>query len=188
MVMTQSRMLPLGTAAPSFALLDSSGKRHALQDFAEAKALLVAFICNHCPYVRHMIDGLAEFARDYRERGVAVVAINSIDVSRYPEDSPRNMARVVREHRLEFPYLHDESQAVARAYQAVCTPDLFLFDQARHLTYRGQFDASRPGNGKPVNGADLRAAADATLAGRPIAQQLPSVGCSIKWKPGQEPE
>ncbi|MGH8231916.1 MAG: thioredoxin family protein [Steroidobacteraceae bacterium] len=188
MVMTQSRMLALGTLAPPFSLPDPAGKQHALEDFASAKALLVAFICNHCPYVKHMIDGLGQFSRDYRARGVAVVAINANDVSRYPDDSPENMARLVSHKRLDFPYLYDQSQAVARAYRAVCTPDLFLFDQARKLSYRGQFDGSRPGNGKPVTGADLRAAADATLAGREIREQIPSVGCSIKWRPGQEPE
>lgn len=188
MVMTQSRMLALGTVAPSFSLPDPAGKQHALEDFASAKALLVAFICNHCPYVKHMIDGLAQFARDYRARGVAVVAINANDVSRYPDDSPQNMAHLVSQKRLDFPYLYDQSQSVARAYQAVCTPDLFLFDQQRRLSYRGQFDASRPGNGKPVTGADLRAAVDATLAGREIGQQIASVGCNIKWKPGQEPD
>jgi peroxiredoxin len=188
MVMTQSRMLPLGTVAPAFSLPDPEGSRHALEDFGSAQALLVAFICNHCPYVKHMIDGLAQFARDYRARGVAVVAINANDVSRYPDDSPQNMAQLVSRKRLDFPYLYDQSQAVARAYQAVCTPDLFLFDGARKLTYRGQFDASRPGNGKPVTGAHLRAAVDATLAGREIREQIPSVGCNIKWKPGQEPD
>jgi len=188
MVKTHSRMLPLGGAAPPFSLPDPSGQLHALQDFAAAKLVLVAFICNHCPYVKHMIDGLAQYARDYRARAVAVVGINANDVSRYPEDSPANMARLAAAKRLDFPYLYDESQAVARAYQAVCTPDLFLFDQARRLVYRGQFDDSRPGSGKAVTGADLRAATDAALEGRTLTQQTASVGCSIKWKPGQEPD
>jgi peroxiredoxin len=188
MVMTQSRMLPLGTSAPDFSLSDPSGKLHALKEFADAKALLVAFICNHCPYVKHIVDGLAQFARDYQARGVAVVAINANDASRYPDDSPANMAKLAAQKGFNFPYLYDASQAIAKAYQAVCTPDLYLFDQARHLVYRGQFDASRPGNKLPVTGADLRAAADATLAGRAITQQIPSVGCNIKWKAGQQPE
>jgi peroxiredoxin len=188
MVMTQSRMLSLGTAAPDFSLPDPAGRTCSLEDFADAKALLVAFICNHCPYVKHIIDALAQFAHDYKPRGIAMVAINSNDVSRYPDDSPANMAKLAAQKGFEFPYLYDASQAVAKAYQAVCTPDLFLFDQARHLVYRGQFDASRPGNRQPVSGADLRAAAEAVLAGRSIRDQNPSVGCNIKWKAGQEPD
>jgi peroxiredoxin len=188
MVMMQSRMLALGTTAPGFSLPDPAGKLHVLADFADARALLVAFICNHCPYVKHIVDGLAQFARDYQPRGVAIVAINPNDASRYPEDSPANMAKLAAQKGFDFPYLYDASQDVARAYQAVCTPDLFLFDQARHLAYRGQFDASRPGNKQPVTGADLRAAADAVLAGRATKEQVPSVGCSIKWKPGQQPD
>jgi peroxiredoxin len=187
MVMTHSRMLALGTSAPEFSLPDPSGALHGLKEFADSKALLVAFICNHCPYVKHMLDGLVQFAHDYQPRGVAVVAINSNDASRYPDDSPANMAQLAAHKRFNFPYLYDASQAVAQAYQAVCTPDLYLFDQARHLVYRGQFDASRPGNKQPVTGADLRAAADATLAGRTIKEQVPSVGCNIKWKAGREP-
>jgi peroxiredoxin len=183
----QSRQLAPGTAAPDFSLPDPAGTLHALKDFAGSKALVVAFICNHCPYVKHMIDGLAQFARDYSARGLSVVAINANDVSRYPADSPANMAQLAAQKGLSFPYLYDESQAVAKAYEAVCTPDLYLFDQARRLAYRGQFDGSRPGNRQPVTGADLRAAADAVLAGAEIKQQIPSVGCSIKWKAGQEP-
>lgn len=188
MVMTQSRMLALGTAAPDFSLPDPAGNTHALTDVADAKALLVAFICNHCPYVKHIVDGLVQFARDYRARGVAMVAINPNDASRYIDDSPADMARLAAQKGFDFPYLVDASQAVAKAYQAVCTPDLFLFDQARRLVYRGQFDASRPGNRQPVTGADLRAATDAVLAGRATREQIPSVGCNIKWKPGQEPD
>jgi peroxiredoxin len=183
----QSRMLALGTAAPDFFLPDTAGKLHGLKDFADARALVVAFICNHCPYVKHMIDGLAQFARDYSAHGLSVVAINSNDASRYPDDSPANMAQLAAHKGFGFPYLYDGSQAVAKAYEAVCTPDLYLFDQARRLAYRGQFDGSRPGNKQPVTGADLRAAADALLAGRQIKQQIASVGCSIKWKAGQEP-
>jgi peroxiredoxin len=188
MVMTQSRKLALGTAAPDFSLPDPAGMIHNLGDFAGSRALVVAFICNHCPYVKHIVGGLAQFAHDYRPRGVAMVAISSNDASRYTEDSPPNMAKLATQNGFDFPYLYDESQAVAKAYQAVCTPDLFLFDHARQLVYRGQFDASRPGNRQPVTGADLRAAADAVLAGRAIRQQVASVGCSIKWKPGQEPD
>jgi peroxiredoxin len=180
-------MLALGTAAPDFSLPDPTGNTHALKDFADARALLIAFICNHCPYVKHIVDGLAQFARDYQPRGVAMVAINSNDATRYTDDSPANMAKLAAQKGFTFPYLYDASQAVARSYQAVCTPDLFLFDQARHLVYRGQFDASRPGNQQPVTGADLRAAADAVLAGRATKEQIPSVGCNIKWKAGQEP-
>jgi peroxiredoxin len=188
MAMTQSRMLPLGTVAPDFSLPDPAGNRFGPKDFADAKVLLVAFICNHCPYVKHIVDALAQFARDYKVRGVAVVAINSNDAGRYPEDSPANMAKLAAQKGFNFPYLYDASQVVAKAYQAACTPDLFLFDQARKLVYRGQFDASRPGNGQPVTGADLRAAVDAVLAGRTISEQIPSVGCNIKWKTGQEPD
>jgi peroxiredoxin len=187
MVMTQSRILALGTAAPDFSLPDPAGKLHGLNEFAGARALVVAFICNHCPYVKHMIDGLVQFARDYSVQGLSVVAISSNDASRYPEDGPANMAQLAAQKGFGFPYLYDASQAVAKAYDAVCTPDLYLFDQSRRLAYRGQFDDSRPGSKQPVTGADLRAAADAVLAGRYIKQQIPSVGCSIKWKAGQEP-
>jgi peroxiredoxin len=188
MVTTQSRKFALGTAAADFSLPDPAGKIHNLGEFAASRALVVAFICNHCPYVKHMVGGLAQFAHDYRPPDLALVAISANDASRYPEDSPPNMAKLAAQNGFDFPYLYDESQAVAKAYQAVCTPDLFLFDQARQLVYRGQFDASRPGNRQPVSGADLRAAADAVLAGRAIRQQIASVGCSIKWKPGQEPD
>jgi thiol-disulfide isomerase/thioredoxin len=160
----------------------------ARDDLREAPALLVMFICNHCPYVKHIRDGLAAFARDYRPRGVAVVAINSNDVAAYPDDRPEKMVAEKRSAGYEFPYLHDETQAVAKAYRAACTPDFFLFDAERRLAYRGQFDDSRPGNGRPVTGADLRAAADALLAGAaPAAEQTPSIGCNIKWKAGNAP-
>lgn len=180
----QSRMLALGTAAPSFRLTDTaSGKTMALEDFAASRALLVAFICNHCPYVKHVLDGFVAFAREYGPRGLAVVAISSNDVATYPADSPGEMAKLAREKNFTFPYLYDESQTVARAYDAVCTPDFFLFDGDRRLVYRGQFDGSRPGGPRPVTGAELRAAADAVLAGRPaLDKQIPSIGCGIKWK------
>lgn len=181
-------MLALGTPAPDFRLPDLSGKLVTLSDFAAAPVLVVAFICNHCPYVQHIRKGLAQFGRDMQSRGVAVVAINSNDVTAYPADSPARMIEEARSAGYAFPYLYDESQAVAKAYSAACTPDFFLFDQERRLAYRGQFDDSRPGNGLPVTGNNLRAAVDAVLAGRPVpAEQKPSLGCNIKWKPGNAP-
>jgi peroxiredoxin len=182
-------MLSLGTRAPDFSLPDHDGKRYALQDFAAAPALLVAFICSHCPFVRHLRAEFAAFARDYRARGLAVVAINSNDLEAYPQDGPDAMRAEAAELGYEFPYLVDATQEVAKAYRAACTPDFFLFDAQRRLVYRGQFDDSRPGNGRPVTGADLRAAVDQTLAGRaPGPDQLPSLGCNIKWRPGNEPD
>jgi peroxiredoxin len=182
-------MLELGTAAPPFALPDPSGRVHSLDDFGDAPALLVAFICNHCPYVKHILREFAGFAREYAGRGLAVVAISANDASAYPDDAPPAMARVAAEHGFTFPYLHDESQAVALAYQAICTPDFFLFDRDRKLAYRGQFDDSRPNSGIPVTGASLREAVDAVLVGRPApARQSPSVGCSIKWKAANAPD
>jgi len=182
-------MLELGTQAPDFALPDPSGKVSSLADFDGKPALLVAFICNHCPYVKHIADGFAAFAREYGEKGLSVVAISANDAAAYPEDAPPAMAKVAEAHGFTFPYLYDESQQVALAYQAICTPDFFLFDADRRLVYRGQFDASRPKGDVPVTGASLRAAVDAVLAGRPVpAEQMPSVGCSIKWKPGNAPK
>ena len=180
----QSRMVALGSAAPDFDLPDTvSGRNFTLTGVGTSPALLVAFLCNHCPYVRHMLDGFVAFAGEYGPRGLAVVAISSNDAGAFPDDSPAEMARLAREKRFSFPYLYDESQSVAAAYDAVCTPDFFLFDRQRKLVYRGQFDSSRPRNADPVTGADLRAAADAVLAGRaPTGTQLPSVGCSIKWR------
>jgi peroxiredoxin len=188
MVLTPSTMLPLGTQLPPFRLHDPSGKLVADADFAGAPGLLVAFLCNHCPYVQHIADGFAQFARDYTGKGLAVVAINANDVARYPADAPPKMAEEAKQRGYVFPYLYDETQAVAKAFRAACTPEFYLFDRARRLAYRGQFDASRPGNAQPVTGADLRAAADAVLAGRaPAPDQKPSIGCDIKWKPGNEP-
>lgn len=180
----QSRMLALGTAAPPFRLTDTvSGKTVALADFAASRALLVAFICNHCPYVKHILAAFVDFAREYGPRGLAVIAISSNDISAYPADSPAEMAKLARAMNFTFPYLYDESQDVARAYDAACTPDFFLFDADRRLAYRGQFDAARPGVVHRDAGSDMRAAADAVLAGSPpAAKQIPSVGCSIKWK------
>jgi peroxiredoxin len=188
MVAVPSTMLALGTRAPDFRLPDPSGKVVALDDFKDAPAVLVAFICNHCPYVQHIREGFARFARDY-ERGLAIVAINSNDVSQYPADSPQRMAEEIEKAGYVFPYLYDESQAVAKAYRAACTPDFYLFDGRRRLVYRGQFDDSRPGSERPVTGRDLREAVDAVLAGRPLpADQRPSLGCNIKWKRGKEPD
>jgi peroxiredoxin len=182
-------MLPLGTPAPDFRLPDPDGRLWSRDDFAEAPALLVAFLCNHCPYVKHIRDGVARFARDYRERGLAMVAISSNDAAGYPEDAPPRMAEEAKRAGYVFPYLYDESQAVARAFRAACTPEFYLFDAERRLVYRGRFDASRPGNDVPVTGSDLRAAVDAVLSAREVpARQEPSVGCNIKWKPGHEPD
>jgi peroxiredoxin len=187
MAARESRMLALGTPAPDFALADPAGKRFALRDFAGSQGLLVAFLCNHCPYVKHLLEGFVQFAREYGPKGIAIVAINSNDAAAYPQDDAQSMTRVAAQKGFTFPYLIDETQAVAKAYQAICTPDFFLFDADRRLAYRGQFDASRPGNAQPVTGSDLRAAADALLAGKRLDRQTPSIGCSIKWKPGQAP-
>lgn len=187
MTAKQSQMLDLGTPSPSFRLPNpATGETVALEDFAASPALLVAFLCNHCPYVKHILDGFVAFAQEYHERGLAVVAISSNDVSQYPADSPAEMTKLARDCGFRFPYLYDETQSVARAYDAACTPDLFLFDGSRRLAYRGQFDSSRPGGKQPVTGADLRAAADAVLAGKSVSgEQIPSVGCSIKWRSGR---
>jgi peroxiredoxin len=189
MALTPSTMLPLGTTAPDFKLPDTNGEIVSLADFKGKSALLVLFICNHCPYVKHIRTGLAQLARDYLPRGVAIVGINSNDVANYPEDSPAKMKEEVKSAGYSFPYLYDESQAVAKAYRAACTPDIYLFDKNHKLDYRGQFDDSRPGNGVPVTGKDLRAALDAVLAGKPVSpNQKASMGCNIKWKAGNEPD
>jgi peroxiredoxin len=189
MVAVQSTMLPLGTIAPDFALPDPSGRIVSLDDLAGARALLVMFLCNHCPFVKHLRQELARLGRDYLPRGVALVAISSNDIEKYPDDSPEKMQQEAEAAGYTFPYLFDESQQVARAYRAACTPDFYLFDGERRLVYRGQLDDSRPGNGKPVDGADLRAALDAVLAGQqPPEPHKPSIGCNIKWKPGNEPD
>jgi len=183
MVETASSMLALGTRAPAFRLPDPDGKWVSSQDLDKAPALLVAFICNHCPYVRHIGSSFAQLAKRYQERGVAIVAINSNDAENYPDDRPEKMAEEIKLAGYTFPYVYDESQEVARAYQAACTPDFFLFDRDRRLVYRGQYDDSRPKNDRPVTGADLGAALDAVLAGLPVSpQQKPSLGCNIKWK------
>ena len=199
-MLRHSRMQTLGSPAANFSLPDPSGRLYGLHDFDDAQALLVAFICNHCPFVKHILPAFVEYARDYASRGVAVVAISSNDIVSHPDDSPEHMAQVAARHGFTFPYLYDESQQVALAYEAVCTPDLFLYDRQRGLFYRGQFDGSRPytdwdvklgheRNRVPVNGADLRAATDALLAGRkPPEDQRAAAGCSIKWKAENEPD
>lgn len=188
MARTPSNMLPLGTPAPAFSLPSTTGETVSLADFQASSLLVVAFICNHCPFVKHIRGELAALADDYQSRGVAVVAINANDVDAYPDDNMDNMKREVLDAGYHFPYLLDESQEVAKAYDAACTPDFYLFDDKRLLIYRGQLDASRPGNDIPVTGEDLRAALDAALAGKPVpAEQTPSIGCNIKWKPGNEP-
>jgi peroxiredoxin len=189
MVVTPSTMLPLGTRAPDFSLPDPSGKTYEMSDFADAPALVVIFMCNHCPYVKHLRTELARLGRAYQERGVAVVGINSNDIKNYPDDSPAKMAQEVELAGYTFPYLFDETQAVAKAYRAACTPDFYLFDRQRKLVYRGQMDDSRPGNNIPVTGKDLRAAMDALLAGQDApVEQKPSAGCNIKWRKGNEPD
>jgi thiol-disulfide isomerase/thioredoxin len=189
MALTPSTMLPLGTEAPDFRLPDPHGTIFARDDFAAAPGLVVAFWCNHCPYVKHVREGFAEFAREYAARGLAIVAINANDARAVPDDAPPRMAEESARSGYVFPYLVDESQAVAKAYRAACTPDFFLFDGSRQLVYRGQFDASRPGNAVPVTGRDLRRAVDALLASQPVPrEQQPSLGCNIKWKPGGAPD
>ena len=188
MARTPSTMLALGTPAPDFSLPDTEGGTVSLSDLAGAPGLLVAFICNHCPFVIHLREALALLGKEAQERGLQVVAISSNDVENYPQDSPALMAQEKVNAGYTFPYLFDETQEVAKAYEAACTPDFYLFDGEQRLVYRGQFDASRPGNDEPIDGADLRAAIDALLAGDgPAERQLPSLGCNIKWKAGNAP-
>ena len=189
MAVTPSTMLPLGTRAPAFDLPDTAGRTVTLDDFRDSSALLVVFMCNHCPFVKHIVTDFVELVKEYQAKGAAVVGINSNDVDSYPDDSPELMAKLAREAGFTFAYLYDEDQVVAKAYRAACTPDFFLFDKDRKLVYRGQMDDSRPGNNVPITGADLRAALDAALQGRPVEEnQRPSMGCNIKWKRGAEPE
>lgn len=189
MAQTPSTMLDLGTPAPDFRLPGVDGRSVSRDDFKSSAALLVMFVCNHCPYVKHIQKGLVQFAKDYQPKGLAIVAISSNDVANYPDDSPEKMKEEARNAGYTFPYLYDESQAVAKAYRAACTPDFFLFDKNRKLAYRGQFDGARPKNTEPVTGKDMRAAVDAILAGRnPTTDQMPSIGCNIKWKAGNEPD
>ncbi len=189
MVLTASTMLPLGTQAPDFQLPDVvSGQEMSLATFADRKALLVIFLCQHCPFVKHVKAELARLGNDYLPKGVGILAISANDVANYPDDSPEKLKAMAAATGMAFPICYDESQEVAKVYTAACTPDFFLFDGDRHLVYRGQLDESRPSNGQPVNGRDLRAAIDAVLAGQPVSpDQKPSIGCNIKWKQGNEP-
>ncbi len=184
MALTESNMLPLGTKAPDFELPDTvSGKTLALENLKSELATVVMFLCNHCPYVIHVNPGLVELAKEYQEQGVAFIAISSNDVENYPQDAPDKMTTHAKEVGYTFPYLYDETQEVAKAYDAACTPDFYVFDRDMDLVYRGQIDGSRPGSGQPVTGVDLRAALDAVMVNRPVsAMQRPSAGCNIKWK------
>ena len=189
MVKTASTMLPLGTSAPAFSLPNINGKVVSLQDFDGAPALLVIFMCNHCPYVKHVASELVRLASDYQPKGVAIVAISSNDIVAHPDDAPDKMREESERQGYSFPYLYDESQSVAQAYHAACTPDFFLFNAKQELAYRGQLDDSRPKSDRPLTGKDLRNAIDSVLAGMEVDEpQRPSIGCNIKWKPGNEPE
>lgn len=189
MVRTPSTMLPLGTPAPDFALLDVSGRTLSWRDVAGEHGTVMMFICNHCPFVKHVADELARLGQEYMPRGIGMVAVSSNDVSTHPADSPEQMVHEAEQRGYPFPYLYDETQDVAKAYRAACTPDFYLFDRDAKLVYRGQLDASRPESGIPVTAADLRGAMEAVLAGTQVAaEQTPSIGCNIKWKPGSEPD
>jgi peroxiredoxin len=189
MVLTPSTMLPLGTKAPDFSLPNVDGQSVSLRDFAGAKALLVVFMCNHCPYVIHVAPELAKLAAEYQAKGMAVVGINANDAATHPADSPEQMVHEVDQRGYTFPYLYDETQEVAKAYHAACTPDFYVFDKDQKLVYRGQMDSSRPNSGVPLSGKDLRGALNAVLAGKPVpSDQKPSIGCNIKWKAGGEPD
>ena len=188
MALTPSTMLALGTSAPDFILPDTNGRPVSLKDFQGKAGVLVMFICNHCPYVKHVRPELANIGREYQAKNIGIVAINSNDPGQSPNDSPERMKHEVQEVGYSFPYLFDESQETAKAYRAACTPDIFLFDKNVRLVYRGQVDDSRPKNGLPLTGKDLRSALDAIVAGSPIPEkQVPSIGCNIKWKPDNEP-
>lgn len=188
MVRTPSTMLPLGTVAPDFDLPNVDGRMVDYAAAAGPQGTVVMFICNHCPFVKHVADELARLGREFMSRGVGFVAISSNDVASHPADSPEQMVREAEDRGYPFPYLYDETQEVAKAYHAACTPDFYVFDAGRKLVYRGQLDPSRPGSDVPVTGSDLRAAVDALLAGQPpLATQIPSLGCNIKWKPGNHP-
>jgi peroxiredoxin len=188
MVRTPSTMLPLGTVAPDFDLPNVDGRMVDYAAAAGPQGTVVMFICNHCPFVKHVADELARLGREFIPRGVGFVAISSNDVASHPADSPEQMVREAEDRGYPFPYLYDDTQEVAKAYHAACTPDFYVFDAGRKLVYRGQLDPSRPGSDVPVTGSDLRAAVDALLAGRPpLTEQIPSLGCNIKWKPGNHP-
>ncbi len=186
---TPSTMMDLGTEAPDFKLFDTvNNQLVSLSDFDNAKGLLVVFMCNHCPFVKNILDEFVNTAKDIQQKGIGVVTISSNDVENYPDDSPVKMAQLARDHKFSFPYLYDGTQEVAKAYRAACTPDLYLFDENDELVYRGQFDDSRPGNNKPVTGSDLRRAVERLLEdGKPLENQKPSMGCNIKWKAGNAP-
>lgn len=190
MAAVPSTMLELGTRAPDFSINDTvSGQNRTLASVRGDKATLIAFICNHCPYVKQLKEELARVGRDYQEQGLGMAAISSNDVEQYPEDGPEAMREDALRLQYPFPYLWDEDQVVAKAYRAACTPDFFLFDGDLKLAYRGQFDGSRPGNDAPVTGGDLRSAIEALLDGKSVStEQIPSIGCNIKWKPGGEPD
>ncbi len=189
MAAVESQMLPLGSPAPAFSLPDADGAMHSLDDAVGSRAYLVMFICNHCPFVKHVADELARLGADCEARDVAVFAINSNDIENYPADGPGKMKQEAAQRGYTFPYLLDAGQDVAKAYEAACTPDFFLFDAERKLAYRGQLDGSRPGNGVAVDGKDLRRAIDALLSGEPVPEdQVPSIGCNIKWIPGNAPD
>lgn len=188
MVRTTSTMMPLGTSAPDFSLRNVDGKTVSLGDFSE-RPVLVIFMCNHCPFVIHLRSAIASFAKEYAGKGLAIVGISANDVNSHPQDGPEQMKIEAKNAGYEFPYLYDETQEVAKAYRAACTPDFFLFDKSHKLVYRGQFDSSRPQSNTPITGEDLRAAADALIAGKPVTDhQKPSIGCNIKWKAGHEPD
>lgn len=188
MVAKESQMLALGTVAPPFNLPDPDGRRFSLDESDGAAAYLIMFICNHCPFVKHVAAELAQIGHDYGSKNVAIFAINSNDIETHPGDSPAEMKKEIANRGYSFPYLFDRDQSVAKAYRAACTPDIYLFDGNRKLVYRGQLDASRPSNSIPVSGSDLRAALDAVLDDMPVTkEQIPSIGCNIKWKPGNEP-
>lgn len=189
MAATESQMLALGTEAPVFTLPDPDGRQYSLDGSENASTYLVMFICNHCPFVKHVAAELAHIGTDYANRNVAIYAINSNDVETHPGDSPAAMKKEIAARGYTFPYLLDEDQSIAKAFRAACTPDMYVFDGNRKLVYRGQLDDSRPSNGVPVSGNDLRAALDAVLAGTSVSEdQIASIGCNIKWKPGNEPE
>jgi peroxiredoxin len=189
MAATLSTMLELGVKAPEFSLPDTEGNIISLNSLKVEKGILIMFICNHCPYVKHLNEALVEFANDYKKEGIECVAISSNDIENYPQDAPVHMKELVKEYQFPFPYLYDESQEIAKAYKAACTPDFFMFDEDLKLFYRGQFDDSRPGNSQPVTGIDMRNAANALLKGKSYPdKQIPSMGCNIKWKKGNEPE
>jgi peroxiredoxin len=188
MALTPSTMLPLGTKIPAFSLPDTNGKTITNADFADASAYLIMFICNHCPYVKHVADTIADLTARYMDRGVAVVGVMSNDVTKYQDDRLELMKEEALKRGYKFPYVHDHEQTVAKAFQAACTPEFYVFDRAQKLVYRGQLDASRPGNGIAPSGSDVASALDAVLDGKPVSSdQKPSIGCNIKWRPGHEP-